>query len=113
VPEVPPLEQNMQGYYVQFRYRFFDRFEVGSYYSVLYPNADDKDGDFYVARGEPDFLAWERDVALSFRFDIFPNWLVKLEGHFIDGAALVEIPENLDDLERRWGLFGFKTTFSF
>jgi hypothetical protein len=113
VPELPSFEQNIQGFYGQVRYRFFDRFEIGSYYSVHHQNADDKDGDFYVARGEPDFLAWERDLAVSFRFDIFPNWLVKLEAHFIDGAALVDIPENLDDLERHWGLFGFKTTFSF
>jgi hypothetical protein len=112
-PDLSGLKQTMEGFYVQARYRLFDRFEFGTYYSVYHPDAEDRDGSSLAARGKPDYYAWLRDWALSFRWDIKPFWLVKLEGHLMDGAALIEVPANPRDAERHWGLFAFKTTFYF
>ncbi len=113
LPDITGVQQNMEGFYVQARYRLFDRFEIGTYYSVFHPDAKDRGGSFYESRGKPDYYGWLRDWALSFRWDIKPFWLVKVEGHIMDGAALIEGPANPTDVERHWGLFAFRTTFYF
>ncbi len=118
LPDVPALpgqeiRQSTEGFYFQARYRLFDRFEFGTYYSVFHPNADDRSGNSLAAIGKPDYYAWLRDWALSFRCDIKPFWLIKVEGHLMDGAALVEVPADPADAERHWGLVAVKTTFNF
>jgi hypothetical protein len=51
------------------------------------------------------------------RFDINPYWLVKLEGHYIDGTTDVSAALNggvaPEMLARQWFLFLIKTTASF
>ena len=56
-----------------------------------------------------------KDTAISVRFDINDYWLIKLEGHFVDGTARVYETLNKDNpyLERYWTLFGAKTTLTF
>ena len=56
-----------ESYYVSASYRFTDLFSVGAYYSIYYPDKDDKDGDALVAVGRPDHKAWEKDLVLSLR----------------------------------------------
>jgi hypothetical protein len=102
-----------EGYYLGASYRFTDWLEIGSYYSELYPDKDDKDGDRYQGFGE-DFQAWQKDFALTARFDINENWLVKLEGHAIDGAAGVLFAnDNPNGFEKDDYLFAAKVTFNF
>ena len=113
VPSLMEIEQNHTGYYGQIAYRFCSWFEASTYYCEYYPIADDRSGDSYAAKGQPNFLAWHKDLALSLRFDITSYWLIKLEGHFIDGAASLERAGEAEDAERRWGLFAVKTTFNF
>ncbi len=107
------IDQTVSGFYGQIAYRWFDWLELATYYCVHYPDADDKDGDFYAARGQPKYLAWLRDLSLTLRFDITTYWLIKLEAHFMDGAAMVDAGDDPDDLEKYWGLFAAKTTFNF
>lgn len=102
-----------EGYYGSIDYRFTPWLEVGSYYSVYYPNRKDRDGDTQAAYGNPYFKAWQKDACLTVRFDITPNWICKLEGHHIDGTAQVFDYDDVGELERAWNLFAAKFTFSF
>jgi hypothetical protein len=99
-------------YYGMASYRFCDRFEAGSYYSVLYKDVADRDGEMQLKKGHPKENAWLKDFALFTRFDINQNWIVKLEGHYIDGIGeILDITSN--DLSDKGFLFAVKTTFSF
>jgi hypothetical protein len=102
-----------EGYYLSASYRFTDWLEVGSCYSVLYPDRNDKKGNSYEKIGGKDFQAWQKDFAVSTRFDINEYWLLKLEAHAVDGAAGLPISDNSDGFDRRSFLFAAKLTFSF
>jgi hypothetical protein len=100
-------------YYANASYRFTDWFEIGAYYSEFYYNKDDKHGKNFERISMPDYLAWQKDAALSLRFDIDPYWNFKLEGHSIDGATQLLRQENPDGYEKNWYLFAAKISFSF
>jgi len=117
------VELETEGYYGSVSYRFTDWLEVGTYYSVYYADRDDKDGKeneesaVRIAAGYQDHDAWLKDLCLSFRFDINQNWVFKLEGHKMDGAAILmkEINYVGDKLQTEddWYLGAAKLTFSF
>jgi len=51
-------------------------------------------------------------VALTLRFDVLPQLVVKVEGHALKGHALsLLVPTNT--LPVRWKLVAVKSTFSF
>jgi len=56
---------------------------------------------------------------LTVRFDINDYWLIKLEGHYMDGiAALFPLGgggahANASTMKDKWGLFLAKTTIAF
>jgi hypothetical protein len=54
---------------------------------------------------------------LTLRFDINAHWLIKLEGHYMDGAAGLSNPltvsPTIADVEDRWTVFLVKTTAYF
>lgn len=110
---IPGAETTSVGYYGGASFRFTEWFELGGYYSVNYPDDDDRDGDRFEAMGQPDFRAWQKDFALTTRFDITENWVVKLEGHKINGVGDVFAIDNPDGFEEDWYLFATKVTFSF
>lgn len=101
-----------KGYYALASYRLNDLFEFGTYYSVYYPDKNDKDGNRYTALGLNDFRAWQKDLTVFTRFDINDNWLIKAEVHFIDGTSGV-IQEYTVDEKKDWEMFTVKTTYSF
>ncbi len=111
--------KDMETYYVSASYVFTDWFTLGAYYSLYYPDKDDKDGDDLVAADEPDHGAWEKDLAMTLRFDINPYWVFKVEGHYVDGTALVlglDNPgsnPNSPNSEDTWYYGAAKVTFSF
>jgi hypothetical protein len=82
-------------------------FETTTYYSLLYPNVADRSGR----------ENHQHDAAVSFRFDLTPHWLVKLEGHFMRGTAALSSDLNgdqpLSDLVNQWWLLAAKTTVYF
>jgi hypothetical protein len=53
-------------------------------------------------------------VALTLRFDITDNWLVKLEGHFMDGTAGLTNPLQVGpsptNAATEWAAFFAKAT---
>jgi hypothetical protein len=99
--------------YAQAAYRFSSWFQASTYYSVLYMDANDMDGDNYVKMGQQADRAWQKDLAVTARFDITPWWLLKLEAHRIDSTATLRPIDNQDGLEKDWWLFAAKTTFYF
>jgi hypothetical protein len=92
-------------WYISAAYRVNKWLEVGSYYTEHYANQSERGGS-------PD--NYQKDVALSFRFDIKDWWLAKVEGHYIRGTSLLR--DNLANPVRDndgWFMLALKTTFSF
>jgi hypothetical protein len=104
-------KQDFEGYYFLASYRINDWFEVGTYYNVLYSDKDDRDGDRYKAAGQAAAKAWSKDFALTTRFDINDNMILKLEGHLMDGLYGVEYDKA--DPDDTWYMLAAKVTFSF
>jgi hypothetical protein len=103
----PPHTVN-ERYFAMASYRVSSWFSPSLYYSAYVENVKDRD-----KRG-----AYQRDLALTTRFDINANWLFKLEGHLIRGSAALDNPAlnggaSRDTLEQAWGMFLIKTTAYF
>ncbi len=103
---------DLEGYYASASYRFTEWLEIGSYYSVYYPDNSDKNGNRYKIWGIDDFWAWQKDFAFTTRFDFNEYWLLKLEAHAIDGAAGLITSDNTEGVGHYF-LFAAKVTFSF
>jgi hypothetical protein len=102
----------IEGYYISASYRVNEWLELGSYYSMYYADASDHDGDDVV--GAPDHKAWTEDIALATRFDINEYWIFKIEGHRMNGTAVVVGSDNDNSFpDQRWWLLAAKITFSF
>ncbi len=115
---VPTSDSTMEieGYYVSASYRVTDWLELGTYYSMYWPNARDHEGDDVV--NAPDHKAWSEDIALATRIDINEYWTLKLEGHRINGTGAILGSENGGSTtatfsDQRWWMFAAKMTFSF
>jgi hypothetical protein len=114
-----PSTVTTQGYYGAIAYRLTDWLELGTYYSVYYSNKTDKKGEDVVADAAllgqtvPDYQAWQKDNCFTARFDINPYWCFKLEGHHMNGTALVFDYTDVNDLSKIWTLYAAKASFSF
>jgi hypothetical protein len=105
---------NKVGYYASAAYSFTDWFELGVAYSEYYNNTHDRDGKRDHANlGFPLFDGWQKDTTISTRFDIHEHWVIKLEGHIMNGVNLVLLKENPDGVDQHWFLFAAKVTYSF
>lgn len=108
---LPTFNTKNERFYALASHRFDPEWELGAYYSVLYADANDRDGHDTTKFVKP-YFAWQRDAAATLRFDVNEHWLWKLEAHFIDGTADLFASQNAHP-ERYWGLFLFKTTVTF
>jgi hypothetical protein len=102
-----------EGAYLMGDYRFDERWVIGSYASLYLDDRNDRNGDRAVEAGETRSHAWQYDLALSLRCDISDAWIMKIEGHVIDGTALLSETDNPNGWDERWYLFAAKTTVSF
>lgn len=98
--------------YASLSRRLNDRWEVGAYYSY----SKDTQNAFPTDSGMwPD--QEQNDYAISVRYDITPQWLIKGEVHYLDGSGKIfstlDHPQPLADRDSSWMLFAVKTTFSF
>lgn len=103
----PPYPRHDMNYYVMASYRMTDWFTPGAYYSSLR-----KFEDLPRERHR-----YREDLAFFVRYDLNAHWLLKLEGHYMNGTAGlipelngVENEDELIQLTRRWGAFLIKTT---
>jgi hypothetical protein len=116
LPNLEPLEirLNSLSYYGSASYRFADWFEPGVYYMEFYKDRNDKNG----TRFTPPYSAYQKDACACLRFDLNPHWIVKLEGHLLNGVALCFPQDNLNaagavEYDKKWALFAAKMTFCF
>ncbi|MGC4089623.1 MAG: hypothetical protein QM756_17395 [Polyangiaceae bacterium] len=106
-PALLPGHVVNERYYIMGSYRVAPWFTPGIYYSVYHPNVDQRSGRENV----------QRDLALSFRYDLNAHWLLKLEGHYMHGTAALEESLNdgkkAKDLPENWGALLIKSTAYF
>ena len=106
-PALLPPHVTNERYYVMASYQVTRWLTPCVYYAVYYPNVDERKGR----------QSHQNDAALSLRFDINAHWLVKLEGHWMDGTASLDPTLNggtgLDALAKDWGVVLIKTTAYF
>jgi hypothetical protein len=104
IPDGGPVNER---FYAMGSYRITPWFTPGIYYSGYYENMDKRNGR----------ENYQQDLAATLRFDLTPNWLLKLEAHLMRGTAALEpnLNDNKErkDLERDWGMFLIKTTAYF
>ena len=97
-------------WYVGASYRVNNWLELGTYYTEYYADTADRRGHARSVSSD----AFQKDLALSSRFDITDWWLFKLEGHWIRGTALLQdAVHNPSRNGDSWWMFAAKTTFSF
>jgi hypothetical protein len=88
-------------------YRASKWLQPGVYYSVMFPNVDDRSGRQNM----------QHDVSTTLRFDINSFWLMKAEAHYMIGTAGLDTTLNngtpLSALQQTWGVFLLKTTAYF
>jgi hypothetical protein len=115
-------EASTERFYLMAAYHVTSWFTPGLYYSVLFANADDREGRGPApgaADGSPVLgrAAYQHDLALTLRYDLNAYWLLKLESHFMHGTAGLtkELNDNqpLSTLTKDWGVFVIKTTAYF
>lgn len=110
-----------EGYYGSVAYRFTPWLELGTYYSVYYANKSDKSGSERVAKGldTEKYRAWLKDWCLTTRFDVTENWIFKIEGHKMNGAAILlgadnpPVPTGEDRYKEDWYLYAAKVSYNF
>jgi hypothetical protein len=99
--------------YLMASYRLSELVQLGSYVSLLTPDVDRRSSD---GPGDGRELH-QLDVALTLRLDLDEHWLLKLEGHYMNGTAGVRTDFNddepLSELPASWGLALVKMTASF
>jgi hypothetical protein len=104
---VPEAETNQERFYAMASYRVAPWFTPGAYYSLLFPQADQRSGREAV----------QHDIALTARYDLNEHWLFKVEGHYMIGTAALSSAQNdnvpLANLSPEWGLLLLKTTAYF
>jgi hypothetical protein len=108
---IPAFDEDAERFYALASYRLSSQLEAGAYYSAAFKDVDDRGGRDEMVYPER-YYAFQRDAAMSLRYDVNDHWLWKLEGHFIDGTADLSQEVNAAP-DRYWGLFLFKTTVWF
>lgn len=93
-------------YYLSAARQINQRVSVGAYMSVA-----KREGD-YPPEGK-----YQKDYALSVRYDPMDHLVLKLEGHLVHGTALVSnnpiAPQPYDTRDNTWNYFAAKATFFF
>jgi hypothetical protein len=107
IPIYPDSDQTATRWYVMGSYRAATWVSPGAYYAVWQngvagPNTRNK---------------YQQDLAVTARFDVTPNWLWKLEGHYMRGTAALRSALNANTstatLPREWTVLMVKTTAYF
>jgi hypothetical protein len=97
-------------WYVSAAYRFNKRVEAGTYYTEYYADVHNRNGVGLPFRSD----AYQKDTAAALRFDITDWWIMKVEGHHINGTALLlDNPDNPVRRNNGWWMLDLKATFCF
>src|SRR5262249_3821134 len=94
--------------YAMLTWRATERLSTSGYFSMFTPDINNRDGTGMPTPSD----AYQRDAALSLRFDVAPWWIVKAEGHYMSGTASAHAAGSGAPVAN-WGLFLAKTTVAF
>lgn len=98
------LSLDQRNWWAGASYRVNDWFQIGGYHSACY----------YISANRADPSKRTYDNALSLRFDVHPNWIVKAECHYVDGTKDMNALYNTSGYEdSKCIMWLLKTTFSF
>ena len=104
------IRSTTDSWYVGASYRVNKLLEIGTYYSEAYANVNNRSGAGSATPSD----AYQKDLALSTRFDLTDWWIFKLEGHYYRGTSQLHDDKNNPNRdEDGWFMFAAKTTFSF
>jgi hypothetical protein len=95
--------QTAELYYGGISYRFSDLLELGTYYSLSYPDIDNRTGTDNR----------QKDWTISVRLDLLPSMTLKFETHFIEGTADILNYNNPDSLDKHSVLYAAKCSVNF
>jgi hypothetical protein len=91
--------------YAMLSYRVAPWFQPALYYALYFHDVHDRGGNSTTR---------QNDGALTLRFDVTENLLLKLEGHLMEGTAGLTAPLSITapptDPDRVWGVFLLKAT---
>jgi hypothetical protein len=106
-------KQSGDGWYLSGTYRCTEWLEAGAYYHETYADRHHRSGSGLVAAGYVDnpWNAWQKDTALTLRFDPVPHLVLKVEGHLEEGTWL--IAETSGAEKKNWFIFATKATVTF
>jgi hypothetical protein len=91
-------------WYSSAAYRFNKWFEAGGYYTECYNDINQSGNS----------LQYQKDAALTLRFNPKDWWTFKIEGHCLRGTGLLQDnPDNPSQNDNGWWMLAVKTTFSF
>lgn len=122
VPSFSTPNMVSERWYVMGAYRVNSWFTPGAYYSLLFPDVNDRRGrnpPYGSAADAPPLgrAAYQHDVALTLRYDLNQYWILKAEGHFMHGTAgltsALNDNANLSSLTKDWAVLLLKTTAYF
>jgi hypothetical protein len=112
-PFIPVTRWKASSIYGAGAYRLTSWLEIGAYHNRSCLDRSDCSGAtfarFDAARAESMF---QHDTALTLRFDVLPNLVLKAEGHALRGHGLNYLTRT-EDLPARWSLLLVKATFTF
>ena len=118
----PDPDFSTLAYYGSVSYRLSELMEFYLCYSMHYDDRNDRDGS-ELEGIDYKYRRWIEEYIFSVRFNLNENWILKLETHINDGAAVLlnkdqNAPEIIDGRERypykkNWMLYAVKLSFSF
>jgi len=102
-------------FYLSASYQLNKKTQIGAYYSLAYNNVHDRDGTDESAIGGQGYSQFQKDLALSLRYDLTPYWLITAEGHVINGTGELFVNQNepWQHMDRYWLMGIVKTTLYF
>jgi hypothetical protein len=91
--------------YAMLSYRLASWLQPAAYYALFFPDVANREGGTAFR---------QHDVALTLRFDVTEHFIVKVEGHYMEGTAGLVSPLSVTppptDPDNRWGVLLVKTT---
>ncbi len=106
-----------QGGYIGLNIKPIDWFSFGGYYQMYWHDThiSDNEGDNAnpVISELSETSNINNDVAITASFNILGNFILKVEGHFVKGTAMLSTEQNPDGLEDRWQYGVAKLTYNF
>ena len=108
VSEFVTIQNNSERYYVQVE-RTLGAVNIGTYYAVLYPDWNDRNGKGL----DVSHRAFQKDLGLSLRMDVGQRMIAKVEAHNVDGTASLLRADNREGTRRHWQYYAAKITIPF